>query len=1131
MKDSPKRKRHIFRNTVLCILGIWALVLITVQVILTPSVLTGIVNGFAEEFVDGSVSFGKVSTSVLKSFPNLNVTLHDFALTYPKDRFEHGEGDELLMRFGRGDEADTLASFREFSASVNLASLAVGQIDIPSVTLRRPRIFAKRYSDGVFNWNVLRIPESGEDVADTTSSAMPGVTLERIVLDGRPMVVYCDRVDTMFVFLNFKDMKFKGRLSTAGMERGRIGFTMDSLFVSGRMAKDTLALGLDRLYIKEHENHVDLEASAKAFMATGSMGRLKIPIDIRSHVVFPQDSVPAVSFHETSVNVAGIPLNAEADIRYPKDGLYVDGRMSIDNCRVGEVLRKVGRTSFKNAGYFRTAATISMLADFNARYGTDGVLGVNLDRFHFDGPALRLDLGGKAYDILGKDPLFDLKVSMDASLDTIGKMFRQDAGYAMSGEVKADITGRIRSSQMSLGTFAGADLKGYIKSPHLNFSSVNDSISVYLDSADIKLGLLEGRRASSAGDKLLALAMSLDSADINYKDNISLEGRSLSFNAYNSAGMMGGRDTSSKVHPLGGKLEVGRIYLKDRYSMSVALRNSRNSFRIYPEGDVPVLSLVSNNGGIYLRHPDGRLGLRDFNLDAHAKLTAPERKRKAKAFVDSLAAAHPDVPRDSLFRFMRRRPSAARQVPDWLTEDDFRKKDLDFKLDETLAKYVRDWDAEGNVSVRRASLMTPYFPLRTRVTDFSGHVTNNEVTIDSFNLSSGSSGLSATGCLSGLRRVLQGRGMLKLDLKASADSLHLNELFGALVKGGEYVSKAEGAGSENLDDDAFESMVTTDTLTNVKISESSLFVVPANLEADIALRASDVTYSTVRLDSATADIKMMQRCIQITNTTASSNIGNLGFEGFYSTRTKKDLKTGFRLKMDSITADKVIELMPAVDTIMPILKTFRGNLNCEIAATADLDTNMNVVMPSLNGVIRLGGKGLEIKDDPAIEKLMKILKFKNRERLWVDEMSVEGQLADNKLEIFPFILNVDRYVLGMSGIQNLDQTFRYHISIIKSPLLIRFGVDLNGNFDDFRFKIGKAKYRSSDVPVFSAVVDQASINLSNSIRNIFRKGVDEAVRENVRQEEIARYKERLNYKNAVDIQLDSLSDAEKAQLE
>ena len=276
---------------------------------------------------------------------------------------------------------------------------------------------------------------------------------------------------------------------------------------------------------------------------------------------------------------------------------------------------------------------------------------------------------------------------------------------------------------------------------------------------------------------------------------------------------------------------------------------------------------------------------------------------------------------------------------------------------------------------------------------------------------------------------------------------------------------------------------------------------------------------------------MMQRCIQITNTTASSNIGNLGFEGFYSTRTKTDLKTGFRLKMDSITADKVIELMPAVDTIMPILKTFRGNLNCEIAATADLDTNMNVVMPSLNGVIRLGGKGLEIKDDPAIEKLMKILKFKNRERLWVDEMSVEGQLADNKLEIFPFILNVDRYVLGMSGIQNLDQTFRYHISIIKSPLLIRFGVDLNGNFDDFRFKIGKAKYRSSDVPVFSAVVDQASINLSNSIRNIFRKGVDEAVRENVRQEEIARYKERLNYKNAVDIQLDSLSDAEKAQLE
>ena len=82
-------------------------------------------------------------------------------------------------------------------------------------------------------------------------------------------------------------------------------------------------------------------------------------------------------------------------------------------------------------------------------------------------------------------------------------------------------------------------------------------------------------------------------------------------------------------------------------------------------------------------------------------------------------------------------------------------------------------------------------------------------------------------------------------------------------------------------------------------------------------------------------------------------MGGIQFDGFYSTRTKEDLKTGFSLNMSDITAEKVIELLPAVDTIMPMLKSFKGLLNCELAATASLDTNMNVITPSINGVVRI----------------------------------------------------------------------------------------------------------------------------------------------------------------------------------
>lgn len=315
------------------------------------------------------------------------------------------------------------------------------------------------------------------------------------------------------------------------------------------------------------------------------------------------------------------------------------------------------------------------------------------------------------------------------------------------------------------------------------------------------------------------------------------------------------------------------------------------------------------------------------------------------------------------------------------------------------------------------------------------------------------------------------------------------------------------------------------------VPESSLFVIPSNVKANIVLEASNATYSKLDMDWIAAELTMKERCIQIKNTVASTNMGDLYFEGFYSTRTKKNLKTGFNINLVDITADKVIDMMPAVDSIMPMLKSFKGMLDCELAATASIDTTMSILMPTLTGVIRISGKDLALQESESLFKIARMLKFKDIHNININDMSVEGVISDNRIEIFPFLLSVDRYSLAMSGIQNLDQTFKYHISALKSPLLVRFGVDLWGDFDNFRFKIGKAKYKNANIPVFSAVVDQTKLNLSQSIRNIFSRGVEQAIRENESQKLINAHKEDINYENPADTGIEELSEDEAKQLE
>ena len=41
----------------------------------------------------------------------------------------------------------------------------------------------------------------------------------------------------------------------------------------------------------------------------------------------------------------------------------------------------------------------------------------------------------------------------------------------------------------------------------------------------------------------------------------------------------------------------------------------------------------------------------------------------------------------------------------------------------------------------------------------------------------------------------------------------------------------------------------------------------------------------------------------------------------------------------------------------------------------------------------------------------------------------------------------------------MDMTFDYHLSVLKSPVPFKLGIDIKGNLDDFKFKIVKCKYK------------------------------------------------------------------------
>jgi hypothetical protein len=430
-------------------------------------------------------------------------------------------------------------------------------------------------------------------------------------------------------------------------------------------------------------------------------------------------------------------------------------------------------------------------------------------------------------------------------------------------------------------------------------------------------------------------------------------------------------------------------------------------------------------------------------------------------------------------------------------------------------------------------IASPYFPLRNRLNGFKGRFTSNDITINEFSISSGKSDISADGKLSGLRRMLAGGkgGMLDLDLNITSNNIDVDELMRAYTAGSQFDELKNKKVLENISDEDYAEAIVVDTTTAASAPMGTV-VIPGNINATLKLNTKNIKYTGLQIDSLKATAVVKERCVQITDTEAKSNVGDISFDGFYASRSKKDLKAGFSVDFKDITAEKVISLMPAIDTLMPILKSFEGMLNCEIAATTQLDTNMNLMMPSINGILRITGDDLAVKNSDIFKKLAKKLLFKNKKEGHIDHMSVEGVISDNVVEVFPFVLTMDRYTLALSGIQNLDMSFKYHVSLIKSPFLIRLGLDIFGDdFDNMKFRIGRPKYKNPNVPVFSKVIDDTKINLVSSIENIFKKGVDAVIKEHNEIDLIRKHKKDINYVRAVDQPLEELSEEDKKKME
>lgn len=1167
------------------LLGLIIIVLSVLSFVLTPDTLTKMVNKYSNEYLNATVTIDTVKMNLFSEFPYVGVELHNGEIISNVFRNRDSLGYRVPPK------ADTLLRFKEVRVAVAVTDLIFSKIDIKRIRMVRPEIYAYTAPDGKNNWDIAEMSsdDSGQEQKD---EAPLNLSVKRISISDNCTVSYDNRPDSSFMNIRARTIRLAGNMTTdlekINLRRGLFSQVVFSSFDSSEEKSDsttTLQRSLARFSIdslrlkKEGEEKVELLAKTHTKFDLNGVSLIKnVPLEIDGviNVKRGEDSTGKVmfGFNNLRVSLAKLPVVFNGNLIYGNNILHTDtlcGR--VENFRIAELSEYIPKEIYPDKGNIETNAAINLdvdifgdynlvtgelptvkaefsipessvtfkkrisrinelAADIKAYYSaTDRDSSwIKINKFVVHGRGINVDAHGTIERAAGTDPIIDMKLNAAANLDTLSTLFPAKEGSMFSGTVKADMAVLSRMSRLNAAKLGEAQLSAAVIADSVRIIVPNEDL--HLICAGIKCNAATGKNSKDStialGTKMLGIRIVADSLYFQNKNQEKITASGMELMAHQSASALT-QDTTT-VHPLRGSLTARRLTVSGTDSATLRMRGGKISFSILPSNGnfkIPHINLECMADRIVTRDKISRINIRDGKIALNAVLNIRDNNRikeRRERMIDSLRLIWPNVERDSLIPRMQRERQMAR---DKSSADSFYGQDIDLSVDKSILAFIRKWNLSGNICASSASLLTPYFPLRTRMSDLDFNFTTDKMEFEKTRIDAGRSNFILTGKASGLRRAMAGRGVVKISAEIDSDSLDLNRLLTAVDAGMKFSNMS----------DSFKDSITRGSDENVaRIMEenvadsldNALIVIPGNIDANLKLKVRSGKYSNLLLQEMSGEMLIKERCMQINGLQALTSAGNMELSAFYATKSKHDISTGFDLVFKDMDIEELISLAPAVDTLLPMLKSFKGVVNCQMAATCMIDTAMNVILPSLKGVARLGGENMVLMDGETFAMVAKKLKFKNREKNIIDKISVEMLVKENKIEIFPFIAQMDRYKFAISGTQNLDMSFNYYISVLKSPIPFRLGVKIFGTVDDMDFKIGKSQFKNDNLPVFSKVIDSTRLNLREQIANIYRIGVDAALKSAGNLQRIEQQMER--NKVLLNREIDTLSSDEQTQL-
>ncbi|MBR6829969.1 MAG: AsmA family protein [Paludibacteraceae bacterium] len=404
---------------------------------------------------------------------------------------------------------------------------------------------------------------------------------------------------------------------------------------------------------------------------------------------------------------------------------------------------------------------------------------------------------------------------------------------------------------------------------------------------------------------------------------------------------------------------------------------------------------------------------------------------------------------------------------------------------EASARYNKDgenallkWNPRLKVNLKNGALNMPErLPETVFIPSIEFKYSNREMTIDNSRIELGNSDLNLKGNVRKIGKWFRHQDILEGELDIVSDHCDVNQLLAwfSADKGSEENPTAEGGPTaERSNSD------------NGPTGEADPFMVPTDVDLALNTHMKEVEIFNQHAKNLQGGIFVKNGTLMLDEVGFVCRAAKLQLTAMYRTPRKNHLYLGFDYHMLDIDIDELLTMIPNLEDMVPMLKSFKGAAQFHLAAETYLKSNYEPKMSTLRGAASLTGKDLVVMDSETFSTIAKLLKFKKHTENKIDSINAEITVYKNDIDVYPLCVQMDNYMVALGGRHKTDMSFDYDINVL-SPIYL--GVHVGGTMDDLKIKLAKCKFAQDFKPHWYQKADTQSLELRQMIKQSLEKNV------------------------------------------